>query len=183
MKILSITVGEFTNQDAVDLLLQFIKQEGTAGSLALPVEEEKSDEPKTTSRQSRRSVDGKGADAPEGDGSSAEAGGREPGAESGDGEAPSPRRRRSSRAKGAEGGGETEAKPARRARRSRAKAEAPEALSKITDADLTTAASIAAGRITPKRVKEILEEFGVSEVGKLEQGVRQEFIDQLKAAE
>jgi len=59
--------------------------------------------------------------------------------------------------------------------------EAPAETSDITNADLAKAASHAAGQITPARVKETLEHFGVSKVQELVGDQRQEFLDDLKA--
>ncbi len=49
----------------------------------------------------------------------------------------------------------------------------------ITDEDVMKEASAAAKDITPKAVMEILEQFGVVNVGDLTQAQRREFIDQL----
>ncbi|KKL63398.1 hypothetical protein LCGC14_2175480, partial [marine sediment metagenome] len=52
----------------------------------------------------------------------------------------------------------------------------------ITDADLTKAASIGAETITPAKVMEILEQFGVGDVSKLEGESRREFLDMIDTA-
>ena len=51
--------------------------------------------------------------------------------------------------------------------------------SKITDEDLTKAASEAARTIGVNGVMKVLDEFGVSKVNQLEGGSRQEFLDKL----
>jgi|ETNvirnome_2_300_1030623.scaffolds.fasta_scaffold05885_5 hypothetical protein len=58
----------------------------------------------------------------------------------------------------------------------------PKADPGLSDADVAKAASLAAGTIKPKVVKEILSQFGVANVNKLEGDQRQEFIDLLKEA-
>lgn len=52
----------------------------------------------------------------------------------------------------------------------------------FTDEDLTKAASEAADTITPAKVKEILDQFGVGFVGELDGDNRAEFIDLLDTA-
>lgn len=52
----------------------------------------------------------------------------------------------------------------------------------FTDEDLTKAASEAADAITPAKVKEILDQFGVGFVGELDGDSRAEFIDLLDTA-
>ena len=52
----------------------------------------------------------------------------------------------------------------------------------ITDADLSKAASIAAGEITPLKVTAILEQFGVGQVSELKDEQRREFLDLLDEA-
>jgi len=51
----------------------------------------------------------------------------------------------------------------------------------ISDADLAKAASQAAAIVTPAPVIAYLGEFGVTEVSKLSQDLRREFLDGLKA--
>ena len=52
----------------------------------------------------------------------------------------------------------------------------------ITDADLSKAASEAAMAVPPDAVKEIISQFGVEDMRKLDQGQRREFLDLLKDA-
>ena len=52
----------------------------------------------------------------------------------------------------------------------------------IMDADLSKAASIAAGEITPLKVTAILEQFGVGQVSDLKDEQRREFLDLLDEA-
>lgn len=51
----------------------------------------------------------------------------------------------------------------------------------VSDADLTSTASRAAAKITPKKVNEIIEEFGVSDIKELTQEQRVEFVARMEA--
>ena len=70
------------------------------------------------------------------------------------------------------------AKPRPRRRAAGVEDDAPPA-EEITDEHVMTATSEAAGKITPKKVLSILEEFGVVGVGELNQDQRREFMDRL----
>ena len=79
------------------------------------------------------------------------------------------------------GGGD---KPAKEAddKPAKAKKAKPKKKSKIKDADLTKAASVAATAITPVVVKEIITEYGVTDVADIEDAQRQDFLDALTKA-
>ena len=182
MKITSITVGDFIDNDEAERLVQFLVT-GMYASKVVIGEEDKADEAEQTAPSGEKGdVSGGAGELPSVDG------------------APKPRRRRSAskpaKDKEADAGGasDTKAKDTpkpRRRRRSEAKAEelekevgpAPEGTADITDEELTKSASAAARKITPKGVKDILAEFGAEAVGDLPQDVRQEFLDRLKAGE
>jgi len=108
---------------------------------------------------------------------------------------PAPRRRRRGKAAAdptqestsAEGAGGEETTTRRRGRRASTKSEAPASSpsddSEISNADLTKAASEAAAVITPRGVKEIMADFDVDDLRKLEdQDVRRRFINKLQDA-
>ena len=175
MKITSITVDDFVDDGAAKRLLDFVVADNAVNSAAVKMEEKDEETKPSRRRASRKAAD---ADATK----------ETPDADGG-GETKRRRPRRTGKAADkaeASSGSKPHRRSRAEARADKVEAEAgPEPENEdITDKELQQASSKAARRVGPNTVKEILGEFSVASVEKLDGNeARKEFIAQLEAAE